>query len=369
MVRFDDIPALVVGGSIAGTAAAIALARAGSAVRLVEPRTVMPDAGFGICLPAALLSDAIDRGFIDRRLPSIAITERLWITADGPSRRSRLLWRQRLPDAMHAFKWGQLWRALRDRLPADVELDPRALSTVARVPGGVEARFGDGTRATHPLAVGADGVDSAVRRSAFWDLRPTRAPYVAWRGVVAADTPSPALEPTRHGQGVTVVFDGGHLVAYPIPSRLAAGIVNWVLYASDGPHGFERAVGALPAEWTALIQEADRTPHAIGDLRTDRVAADGVLLVGDAAAVSRPHTASGATKALEDAFALHDAMLAHHTAADAAAAFDAHRSPAAGALVDLGRRLGRDQVENTPPWERMTEPDMAAWAAATVAGE
>jgi 2-polyprenyl-6-methoxyphenol hydroxylase-like FAD-dependent oxidoreductase len=162
-------------------------------------------------------------------------------------------------------------------------------------------------------------------------------------------------------------------VAYRIPRTEGGGpmnsdLVNWVLYASAGPDGFGAACAALPAAWEALIRASVSTTRAIGDLRLSRSTAGGILLVGDAATVTRPHTASGATKALEDAFALHDAVTRRATWAEAADAFDARRTPAGNALVDLGRRLGHDQVERTPEWSTMDEQAMQSWAAATLAG-
>ena len=42
---------------------------------------------------------------------------------------------------------------------------------------------------------------------------------------------------------------------------------------------------------------------------------------------------------------------------------------AGAALVELGRRIGRDQVERTPPWAALGVNDIAAWTTATLARE
>ena len=38
-------------------------------------------------------------------------------------------------------------------------------------------------------------------------------------------------------------------------------------------------------------------------------------------------------------------------------------------LVELARRIGRDQVENTPPWHRMEPADFQAWTEGSLEGE
>jgi hypothetical protein len=83
----------------------------------------------------------------------------------------------------------------------------------------------------------------------------------------------------------------------------------------------------------------------------------------------RPHTGSGATKAMQDARLL-ETLGAEHTAWDSLlAAYDADRSETGRTLVELGRRIGRDQVEQTPPWAEMSADDYEAWAAGTLDGD
>ena len=50
-------------------------------------------------------------------------------------------------------------------------------------------------------------------------------------------------------------------------------------------------------------------------------------------------------------------------------AYDAHQATAGRALVELGRRIGRDQVEQTPPWTDMTPDHFDAWAAGSLSGQ
>ena len=61
-------------------------------------------------------------------------------------------------------------------------------------------------------------------------------------------------------------------------------------------------------------------------------------------------------------------MLAHQSWEGSLAAYDAERCRAGRELVELGRRIGRAQVEETPEWASMTPEDFDAWTRATLAG-
>ena len=94
-----------------------------------------------------------------------------------------------------------------------------------------------------------------------------------------------------------------------------------------------------------------------------------LALIGDAATLSRPHTGSGATKALQDARTLETLGAEHDDWETLLAVYDADRTPAGQTLVALGRRIGHDQVEATPPWLNMTPTDFEAWTKGTLGGE
>ena len=94
-----------------------------------------------------------------------------------------------------------------------------------------------------------------------------------------------------------------------------------------------------------------------------------VVLIGDAGAVTRPHTGSGATKALQDALCLERLGADHLTWDDLLAAYSDERTSASNAIAELGRRIGHDQVEHTPEWASMTPADFESWTRQTLAGQ
>ena len=86
-----------------------------------------------------------------------------------------------------------------------------------------------------------------------------------------------------------------------------------------------------------------------------------ILLVGDACATLRPHTASGTTKALKDAMAVGKLCKEKQTWAEVCETYQQERKSEADNLVKLGTMLGYHQVIKTPAWDKMSEAQYAEW--------
>lgn len=84
--------------------------------------------------------------------------------------------------------------------------------------------------------------------------------------------------------------------------------------------------------------------------------------------MTRPHTASGAVKALQDALCLERSLRASSSAAEALHRYAEERSAEGARLVGLGRRLGRELVENTPDWPTMGPAEVDALSRAALNG-
>src|SRR5688572_33191010 len=98
----------IIGGSVAGCATAIALARLGCDVHVFERSSgTLRDRGAGILMPPALRDELIDAEYLPALFPTCPLTGRLWMVADGTPG-GRQLWRQ--PGSAAATNWGVLWR-------------------------------------------------------------------------------------------------------------------------------------------------------------------------------------------------------------------------------------------------------------------
>ena len=296
--------------------------------------------------------------------------------------------------------WGGLWRALRERVPDERYVDGAHVITIEPDGDGVAVELEGGRRDRFDVVFGADGYRSRVRTLLHPESAPQFAGYVLWRG----NFPESELADRSawefvlaENSWVSVGFPGGHAVMYPIPDFDAVGgegpyRVNWAIYAPtpaglelEGPSSIPpgEVAAALHADLRALIERHvpprlqplfagecdDVSIQPVYDELVDHYTAGRIALIGDAATLSRPHTGSGATKAIQDAMLIESLGAQHADWDDLLAAYDADRSETGRTLVELGRRIGRDQVECTPPWGEMGADEYAAWAAGTLAGE
>ena len=389
----------IVGGSIAGCAIAVALNRLGCEVHVFERSSgELKDRGSGIAIPLTLRDSLIEAGYLPRQYPSVQPSQRNWVIADGTPD-GRQLWRQ--PSVAAFSNWGVLWRSLRSAVPDECYHDGAPVTGVTNLVDGATIEFADGTTRDFDIVFGADGYRSRVRPTVDPGSQPVYAGYILWRG----NFPESRLADRRAidaldavGAWLTVCFDGGHGVMYPIPDFHDAGAeigqrrINWAIYAPS-PEGltFDEPSSIPPGavseeldcQFRALLERdfpvalrpffdsprEELSIQPIYDELIDSYVRDHVVLIGDAGTITRPHTGSGATKAMEDAVTIETLAEIHDNWPDLLAAYDADRSEHGRRITELGRRIGRDQVERTPPWSTMTPEDFETWTAGTLSGE
>ncbi|WP_432102072.1 FAD-dependent monooxygenase [Streptomyces sp. bgisy091] len=376
----------VVGGSIAGCAAALAASRGGAERITVLERADarLRDRGVGIALHSDRFDELRDGGYVTPEMPWTPLSRRVWSARDGDTEHGRVIGEQPFP--FRAYSWGSLWSELRRRVPEGVfyrsgavvtDVEPDADGVTLRLDGGEQERF--------DVVIGADGYRSVVREAMFPGAKATYAGYIGWRGTSpdAADLPSGGYD--AHN----IVFPGGHCMIYRIPDGAGGHLLNWVLYTTPPwAESLEAGLrtptslppGRLDAELTAYLRDlvADnfppfwaarvlRTPAAttfiqpIYDLEVPRYTQGRMVLVGDAASVARPHIGGGSVKALQDAHALERAWAAGDDWEEVLESYDAGRRAIGAAMVALARRMGAAQVENTPDWSAMGQPEFDEW--------
>jgi 2-polyprenyl-6-methoxyphenol hydroxylase-like FAD-dependent oxidoreductase len=388
----------IVGGSIGGCAAAIALGRLGCEVDVFERSSgALHDRGSGIAIPIPLRDELIDHGYLPSDYPNLPQVGRRWVAADGTDT-GATLWQMAGP--MVTNNWGVLWRSLRGQVDDRTYHDGCEVRSIDQSGDGVTISFADGTSRTFDVVLGADGYRSALRPLVAAEPDPVFAGYVLWRGNF------PEAELTNRAEWdrvadervwISVGFDGGHGVVYPIPDFDSDGSpgsrrVNWAIYAPtpDGlevsgttslPPGsisepvFHQLRELIEREFPPSIRPLFASPRLevsiqpIYDLTIDRYVNDRIVLLGDAGTLSRPHTGSGATKAMQDARLLETLGGEHLTWGPLLAAYDTDRTATGNSLVEVGRRIGRDQVEQTPPWLEMSAEDFERWTKGTLSGQ
>lgn len=372
----------VVGGSVAGCATAIAGARAGARVTVYERSDgALEDRGFGIVVPPPLHAELVTAGYLDAEMPTAPVPSRVWLARAPGQHSARELARQ--DAAVTPCHWGLLWRTLRANADGAAYHRGRPVTEVRRLPsGGALIRTAD-SEERYDIVIGADGPRSVTRAALAPRVRPVPAGYAVWRGTLPLD----ALAGHPHqlelvGRAwITLGFRGGHGVFYLIPGPVdGSRLLAYAIYGPPPPPSWTAgreeyvrhvAEEHFPPDWAGIVGRGAHTSlacHDVADFHVPRVADPPYLLVGDAASITRPHTASGATKALQDALCLERVLRASSSAAEALHRYADERSEEGARLVALGRRLGRAMVERTPDWAAMGPREVAEWSRATLDG-
>jgi salicylate hydroxylase len=345
--------ALVIGAGIGGTAAAIALRRAGLDVSLFEQTMAQREVGAGIQIsPNASrllgrygLGDAMARAAVR---PS-AIVFRRW--EDG-----RVLGREELGDSIenryeapyYHFHRADLVALLADAFGRKEIKLGRRLVDVEQDERGVTAHFEDGTSERGDLLIGADGIHSQVRERLFGEEKPRFSGQIAYRGL------APAERVAQLGLPLDVtnwVGPGGHFVHYFVSSGRFLNFVavseeaTWTREQwsdrgsiSDAAKNYE---GWHPQIATILTAVDETFKWALFDRNPRPEWTQGrVALLGDACHPMLPFMAQGAAQAIEDGAAL--AACLKHVAFDIPSAFRAYvtlRKPRATEVQERSRGL------------------------------
>lgn len=335
--------ALVVGGGIGGVTAAIALARVGWQVSVLERAPELADVGSGITLfPNAMRAlDTLGAGDAVQAAgapPPAAGMQRpdgavVVDVSDVPS-----------VGGIVAFHRADLHRTLRSFLPAGVLRTGVEVTSVATAGDTASVTTADGGTLTADLVVAADGLRSTAR-AALWPEHPgpRYAGYTTWRAVTAEPVEDIAFGGETWGRGlrfgVLPLRDGR--VYWFSCANAPAGV------ASPDPHA---EVVARFGGWhdpiprlLAATPPGDVLHLDIHDLYLPLppFTSGRVALLGDAAHAMTPDVGQGACQAIEDAVTLASALAGEPDVTRALAAYDAQRRPRAETVMKAARRTGR----------------------------
>ena len=332
--------ALVIGAGVAGLAAALALARHGAAVELLEQAPEIAEVGAGLqispngarVLAALGLTPPGDRAravVLNDHRGQPVVTMRL--PAEGPG--FWLVHRADLIDtlASAARAAGVSVRLLQRLAGAEIEAQ------------GISLALATGARRRAPFVVGADGLHSVLRTVLNGAAAPGFTGQVAWRATIPGDDPDPVVR--------VFMGPGRHLVSYPLRGGRLRNLVAveerrcWVAEGwsqTDDPAALRAAVagfgGPVP-DWLARVERVHLWGlfrHPVAQHWTDGQGR--LAILGDAAHPTLPFLAQGANLALEDAWELAAHLAARPDAASALAAWEAGRRPRARAVIAAANR-------------------------------
>ncbi len=196
--------------------------------------------------------------------------------------------------------------------------------------------FANGAKVEAEFVIAADGIRSVVRQTLYGADNPTYTGQMVWRALLnGADVPENVLEPTGHIQWIG---PGCHLLAYYIRNKKLVNIVTqedtdkWVEegWSTQGDPNEMRLSFPNPEprlkKLLSLVTECSKwglfTRPLTGNWGRGRI-----QLIGDAAHAMLPNAGQGACQAFEDAYILARWLDACRNAAEAFANFRRIRVP------------------------------------------
>ena len=360
---------LIVGGGPAGMTAAVALARRGIGSHIVEIEREWSPEGIGLLLQPPTLRALASLDLLEA-CAAVGYRHDVINLCDGDGAvvfpmSLRPLTRPDDPPAVGISR-----RALHEVLEArlrEAGVEVTLGQTVTRIEqdaGGVEVELTDGSRGRWDLVVGADGINSKVRKLVFGGrgLTPRYAGQIIWRvGLERPHDVSEYLLMQRPGDKVGVVpIARDELYVYCLQTRADVSRPP----REELPERFRAALapygGVVPRLAAQIVDPAQVDYRGLYALLVPPPWHEGrVLLIGDAAHATTPHVAMGVGIAIEDAV-----VLAEHLAEERPlAAFAERRYERCRLVVESSWQLS--------VWEQdpaaATEDDRARLSAETAA--
>ena len=353
--------ASVVGGSISGLIIANLLSRSGWKVNVFEQSSrQLSDRGAGIVCHPRMIEIFSQLGI---NIPELGtwVEKRVYVNRDNKTNRS-------FDYPQLVVSWNNIYSALLEKFPREHYHLGKSLSDITTFSNNTKAVFNATEIIESDLIIGADGIRSSVRNFITNDQQPEYAGYIVWRAVSNVE----CVSDVRKKQFTFYMDSNQQILGYPIQgNNLRSEQYNLVWYkalhkdALDrflvDKHGkkhtysvppnrtdpnlinemLESARADLPRFFSNLISNS-KVPFVspVYDILTDRFNKDRVVLVGDAAAVARPHVGMGVTKALIDCMALHTKLEKKPSIEEALADYSSQQHKFADQIVNASRQLG-----------------------------
>lgn len=349
-------PILIAGGGIGGLSAAVALARAGFPVRILERMDTFSEAGSGMqigpnamCLlehlgAAELVSayGAVPEGiriFAGRNadiLTTIPLGRQAKERYGAPSIVVR---RAHLQQCLLEAAWSQ----------TDLEISTGFQLTGYESNGdGVEVFDRTGTGVRGRALIGADGLRSAVRAQ-IHETHPQTVGKTAWRTTIRTSDAPPVLAEPYIGIWMAPY---SYLVHYPVD---AGKVINLVAIVEDTYHFDGWGAKGDPQDLLPHFHDWDDLPRSLLEQLSDwskwtlftmePLSSWGVgcvTLLGDAAHPIQPYLAQGSAMAIEDAAVLADEIRKAPDDLPAALKhYERLRAPRTSRVQRASNRLGR----------------------------
>ena len=343
----------IAGAGISGLTLALALAKFGATVIVLERNPVISEFGAGLQvspnarkildrlgLDEALSAQSLEPAGIDiypLGRPTPLVTMEL-----GAVMRERfgapyaVMHRADLADA--------LYKACRRFANIDILFGVRGWDAVSHARGvtlSIDEANGQSRTGRGRALIGADGVHSQTRRALLDGPDAQFGGRLAWRTLLPFDSLTGQIALDR----VSVLFGPGyHMVCYPLPHRRQ---VNLALFAAVKQPNDGGTAPTLPAKSSpriaAILAAAGQTwsPWPLYTVEAPRWSAGNIGLIGDAAHAMVPFQAQGAAMGIEDAAVLAPLLMSSDSAEAAFARYESIRRPRVTRVARTSASNGR----------------------------
>lgn len=340
--------AVIIGGGIGGLTTAIALQQRGVDAHVYEAAPEIHAVGAGIWVAPNALTVFQRLGFLDEIISGgfnvtsscIADTTGRMLQHFSPIEMST----SRLPLV-------PIHRAvLQERLIA--HLKPNTLHLGKRCVGieqyedGVSVSFADGSMTTGDILIGADGIRSVVRTALFGAADYRYSGQTCWRGIVNFRMPeaSAATEMWSTKPGVRLGYS--HVNAEQVYFYATACAPHG---GNDTPGTIRQRLAELYSDFPRYLREmlaaADESKIIRNDIWDFAPISSWhkgrVVLVGDAAHATTPNMGQGGCQAIEDAYALAEALSLETSLGAAFKHYETSRMKKAHFVVNTSYRIGK----------------------------
>lgn len=338
----------IVGGGLAGLAAAHALATVGLRAEVYEAASALGEIGAAVNTSPnankALAAIGVGEAIAPVANSSPGIYTRNMQTGEFLEFRDRRKTSARYGAPYYTFHRADLLDALASGLDHRAIHLGHRLARIEERGSSIELGFANGATAAADIVIGADGVRSVIRQALYGDDNPTYTGQMVWRALLkGSDVPAEILEPTGHIQWVG---PGCHLLAYYIRGTALVNIVTqedtdkWVAegWSTRGDPDEMRRSFPNPEprleKLLSIVTECSKWGLFTRPL-TQNWGRGRIQLIGDAAHAMLPNAGQGACQAFEDAYILGRWLAAVSDPTEAFANFRRIRIPRVHAVQRL----------------------------------
>jgi salicylate hydroxylase len=372
----------VIGGGLGGLATAIALRKQGIDAHVYEQAKEFRPVGAGLAIfPNGLNSlDAISAGIVENlKRASCQINQSVFTKHTGETiTQNTATHQEKYGQPTLLFWWWRLQQVLASALPPEViHLGYRGIG-FEQDEDGVTAYFDGDKSVRADLLIGADGINSPVRKTLIGDGEPRYLGSMCWRAVIEYN--HELLNPNelifmKGEQKVVYFFDVGDgyrcwtarvlMPKSPVPESAAEIKSHVVEQFSGWWEPLRGIIGATDPERILFSPICDRLP--LKSWSQGRV-----TLLGDAAHPMAPSVGQGANSTFEDAYELAQCLSLGSSIAEALTTYENRRiartqvfqaRSALGEQRFFATDIGTEDPEKVER-ERITSEEFLRWAYA-----